>query len=42
MEGALDVANAELRSIMKRIWKRSASDKVSPPNVRRIMVFDLV
>ena len=28
MEGALDVANAELRSIMKRIWKRSATDKV--------------
>ena len=28
MEGALDEANAELRTIMKRLWKRSATDKV--------------
>ena len=28
MEGALIEANAELRIIMKRIWKSSASDKV--------------
>ena len=28
MEGALIEANAELRTIMKRIWKSSASDKV--------------
>ena len=29
MEGALDEANSELRYIMKRIWKRSATDKVT-------------
>ena len=28
MEGALDEANAELRMILKKMWKRSASDKV--------------
>ena len=28
MEGALDEANSELRSILKKMWKRSASDKV--------------
>ena len=28
MEGALDEANAELRTILKKMWKRSASDKV--------------
>ena len=28
MEGALIEANAELRTIMKRIWKSAASDKV--------------
>ena len=29
MEGALDEANAELRSILKKMWKRAATDKVS-------------
>ena len=28
MEGSLDIANAELRIIMRKIWKKTVSDKI--------------
>jgi len=53
MEGALIEANAELRTIMKRIWKSSASDKVCTvsgtiiydatiPNYRNILIMNYI
>ena len=40
MEGALIEANAELRTIMKRIWKSSASDKVC--TVTGTIIYDAI
>ena len=28
MEGSLDIANAELRIIMRKIWRKTVSDKM--------------
>ena len=28
MEGSLDIANAELRIVMRKIWKKTVSDKI--------------